>query len=107
MRHGLSLHHTCLQAALLLFEMSTLEGWPDVMFVGIDATEPSLRPRVSMVKVPSLAVPSSPLVPPQGAPGGSEQLGTPRARPRPLGAQAPPPVLERAASKVAHFTACL
>ena len=32
------------------------------------------------------------------------QLGTPRVRPRPLVSQPRPPLLERAASKVAHVT---
>ena len=35
----------------------------------------------NMVKVPPLAVPSSPHVPHQSAPGGPEQLGTPRVGP--------------------------
>ena len=49
--------------------------------------------------------PSSAPVPPQGAPGGSGQLGPPRKEPGPLGAQPPPRrVLEQAASKAAHFT---
>ena len=50
--------------------------------------------------------PSSAPVPPQGAPGGSGQLGTPRARLGRLGRSQPPPrVPEPAASKVAHVTA--
>ena len=43
-------------------------------------------------------------MPPQAAPGGPVQLGTPGVRPRPLGANPPPQLLERAASKVADFT---
>ena len=38
-------------------------------------------PNNSMVKVPLWQGPSSPPTPPQGAPGGSGQLGTPRKRP--------------------------
>ena len=53
----------------------------------------------SMAKVLALAVPSSARLPPQGAPGGSGRLGTPRAEVRPLGAQPPPRLLERAASE--------
>ena len=49
--------------------------------------------------------PSSAPVPPQGAPGGSGQRGTPRKRPSPLGARLLPPVLEPAAAGAAHFTA--
>eukprot|EP00964_Phaeocystis_antarctica_P154914 scaffold123835_cov57-Phaeocystis_antarctica.AAC.1 len=41
----------------------------------------------------------------KGAPGGSRQPGTPRARPRPLATQPLPRVLEPAASKAADFTA--
>ena len=44
-------------------------------------------------------------MPPQGAPGGSGELGTPGVRPRSLGAQPSPRGLRRAASKVADFTA--
>ena len=58
----------------------------------------------SMVKVPLWWCPISPPVPPQRAPGGSRQLGTPRVRPRPLGAPPPPRGLERAAPKVVDFT---
>ena len=55
----------------------------------------------SMVKVPPWQCPSSAPVPPQGAPGGSGQLGTPRDEAGPLSAQPLPFVLERAASKAA------
>ena len=54
---------------------------------------------------PPWQCPSSPPVPPQGAPVGSGQLGTPRGEARPLGSQPRPQVLERAACKVADFTA--
>eukprot|EP00964_Phaeocystis_antarctica_P050803 scaffold29574_cov48-Phaeocystis_antarctica.AAC.2 len=54
-----------------------------------------------MVKVPPWQGPSSPSVPPRGAPGGSGRPGTPK----PLGAQPRPRVLERAASKAADSTA--
>ena len=47
------------------------------------------------------------VMPPQGAPGGPMQLGTPRVRPQPPEPHLPPPLLELAASKVAHFTASL
>ena len=43
--------------------------------------------------------------PPQGAPGGSGQLGTPRARPRHWGPQPLPRLLERAASTAVHSAA--
>ena len=46
---------------------------------------------------------SSAPVPPQGAPGGSGRLGTPRVGARPLGAQPPPRGLALAASSVADF----
>eukprot|EP00964_Phaeocystis_antarctica_P089799 scaffold57351_cov50-Phaeocystis_antarctica.AAC.5 len=49
--------------------------------------------------------PSSAPVPPQGAPGGSGQLGAPRAEACPLVAQPLPRVLELAASRAADFTA--
>jgi hypothetical protein len=49
--------------------------------------------------------PSSAPAPPQGAPGGSGQLGIPRKEPGPLGAQATARVLELAASTAADFTA--
>ena len=62
-----------------------------------------------MVKLllPALAAwcPSSPPVPPQGAPGGSGQLGTPRVRPSHQAPQPPPRGLKRAASKVADSAA--
>ena len=58
-----------------------------------------------MVKVPPWQCPSSAPVPPQGAPGGSGQLETPRREAGPLGAQPLPRVLELAASKVADSTA--
>ena len=48
-------------------------------------------------KCPSSQCSSSPAVPSRGAPGGSGQRGTPRARPQPLSAQPPPQVLELAA----------
>ena len=53
--------------------------------------------------------PSAARAPPQGAPGGSGQLGAPRARPQPLkGAATPPRPLELAACKgaVAAASAC-
>ena len=50
--------------------------------------------------------PSAARAPPQGAPGGSGQLGAPRARPQPLkGAATPPRPLELAASKGAGAAA--
>jgi hypothetical protein len=49
--------------------------------------------------------PSSAPVPPQGAPGGSGRLETPRREAGPLGAPPLPQVPERAASKAAGFTA--
>eukprot|EP00964_Phaeocystis_antarctica_P108490 scaffold73064_cov40-Phaeocystis_antarctica.AAC.1 len=49
--------------------------------------------------------PSSAPAPPQGAPGDTGQLGTPRVRPSALGAKPLPLVLEPAASKVANSTA--
>ena len=69
----------------------------------LDTTlKPLLELLDSIVKVTWLSPPwqclSSPPVPPQRAPGGSGQLGTPRVRPRPLGAQPSPRGLERAAS---------
>eukprot|EP00964_Phaeocystis_antarctica_P126927 scaffold90602_cov52-Phaeocystis_antarctica.AAC.1 len=57
-----------------------------------------------MVKVPPWQRPSSAPAPPQGAPGVSGQPGTPRKRPRPLGTQPLPRVIEPAASKAADFT---
>ena len=56
-------------------------------------------------KCPPWQCPSSPPVPPQGAPGGSGRVGTPRVEARPLGAPPPPRAFKRAASKVANFTA--
>ena len=56
-------------------------------------------------KCPPWQCPSSAPAPPQGAPGGSGQPGTPSKMPRPLGAQPLPRVLEPAASKAADFTA--
>ena len=50
--------------------------------------------------------PSAARAPPQGAPGGSGQLGAPRARPQPLkGAATPPRPLELAACKGAGAAA--
>ena len=50
--------------------------------------------------------PSAARAPPQGAPGGSGQLGAPRLRPQPLeGAATPPRPLELAASKGAGAAA--
>merc|ERR1740124_1342728 len=49
--------------------------------------------------------PSSPPVPPQGAPGGSGIARHSQSEAQPLGAQPPPRVLERAASRVADLTA--
>ena len=60
-------------------------------------------PYGNMVNVPRWQRPSSPAVPPQGAPGGSAQLGTSGAEAKPPGAREPlPRVLERDASKVSH-----
>ena len=58
-----------------------------------------------MLKAPPWQRLSSALAPPQGAPGGSGQLGTPRKRPAHCGAQLPRRELERATFKVANFTA--
>ena len=59
----------------------------------------------SVVEVTPWQCPSSAPAPPQGAPGGSGQLGTPRERPAHIGAQPLPRVLEPASPKAAHFTA--
>ena len=64
-----------------------------------------------MVETPRSVLPqqraSSPpgVSPPRRAPGGPARLGTPRLRLSHRGAQPPPQLLERAASKVADFTA--
>ena len=60
----------------------------------------------SMVKDQYGQCPASAPAPPQGVPGGSGQLGTPRLREAgPLGAQPLPRILERAASRAADLTA--
>ena len=62
-----------------------------------------------MARALSWQRPSSAPAPPQGAPSGCGQLGTPpQAKPRPLGAQPSPLLLEPAASKVVDldFTGC-
>ena len=56
-------------------------------------------------KCPPWQCPSSAPAPPQGAPGGSGQLCTPRKRPTHWGAQPMPRVPELAAFKAADFTA--
>ena len=56
-----------------------------------------------MAKAPPWQRPSSAPVPPQGAPGGSGQLGTPRGEAGPLGAQPLPRLLELATSQAAYF----
>ena len=51
------------------------------------------------------SAPARPLVPPQGAPGGSGAAWYSQSEAQPLGTPPPPRGLERAASKVAGFTA--
>ena len=62
-----------------------------------------LRP--SMLKVQSWQRPSSAPAPPQGVPGGSGWLSTPRGEAGPLGTQPLPRMLAPAASKAADFSA--
>ena len=62
-------------------------------------------PRSSMAKALSWQCPYSAPVPPQGAPGGSGQLGILRQRPEALGGEPLPRGFELAASKAAHSTA--
>ena len=50
----------------------------------------ALQPSPSTVKLPPWQCPSSAPAPPQGAPGGSGRLETPRARGRPTGRPALP-----------------
>ena len=88
------------------------EGNEQVMATLQELRKQMLPPLLATVKQhgqsppPRRQRPSAARAPPQGAPGGSGQLGAPRARPQPLkGAATPPRPLELAASKGAGAAA--
>ena len=105
--YGCSLHHIRLQPLLHTVTGGEQAGRHDQERQGhrVHRRRRRRRRQRGMAKVPPWQRPNSAPASPQGAPGGSGRLGTPRVEARPPGGRPRPQLFERAASKVARFTA--